>query len=179
MILLQDKSIGARMTTEMESAMKKQNISSSSSSSTQPAAFKPHHTVEITKPAANPFNKVLNKASNGTPAKVRPTGATPLGLSSRPAGSNSAKSSNIIKSRTVTSFVPAGASSCGGKVTSFVNNENAPGSGNVTSFLKSGKESGNNSASMHKHRSVSISNGKKHTPCYITISHCMYNNNYY
>ena len=179
MILLQDKSIGARMTTEMESAMKKQNNSSSSSSSTQPAAFKTHHTVEITKPATNPFNKVLNKASNGTPAKVRPTGATPLGLSSRPAGSNSAKSSNIIKSRTVTSFVPAGASSCGGKVTSFVNNENAPGSGNVTSFLKSGKESGNNSASMHKHRSVSISNGKKHTPCYITISHCMYNNNYY
>jgi hypothetical protein len=78
-------------------------------------------------------------------------------------------SGNIIKSRTVTSFVPSSANSCGGKgtiskVTSFVNNENAgPSSTNVTSFLKS-KDSG--SASFHKHRSVVISNGES-SPRYL------------
>lgn len=151
------------MTTAMEAAM-------SSAPKVQPVSS--HSTAAIAKPAANPFNKVLG----GTPAKAKAASTfkatpAPLAPSSRPASGNvhtanntfvaknNNGSSNIIKSRTVTSFVSATAapSSCGhNNLTSFVNNENSMSahqnaSGGPTSFLK-----GKDSIGTGKHRTVII-----------------------
>lgn len=166
------------MTTAMESALAPQR------STPAVAPFKPilAPTAEVAKPAANPFSKVINKPT--TPGKSRQVTATPILQSSSSSssvahgravtsasGTNGAGSANIVKSRTVTSFLPSGSAapaiaSCGAKpAASFLNNENAgPSSANcrggavVASFLKS-KGSGS-SASMFKHRSVSITQGE-------------------
>lgn len=142
------------MTIAMESAMSASKAPPTSSSITNPN-HRLSTIAEVAKPAANPFNKVINKSSSGnTPGKAAATPA-PLVLS-RPTTVNT--SANIVKSRTVKSFVSSSSSACGvsasggKKVTSFLNNENAGPSG-VNSFLKS-KDLSSGSA---KHRSVSMS----------------------
>jgi hypothetical protein len=154
------------MTTIMESALS----STAARGAPAVAPYKPNPMAEVAKPAVNPFSKVINKAN--TPAKPKQAVATPVLQShSRPATSaadtGGAGSANIVKSRTVTSFVSgSGAGASKAPVTSFLNNENAgvssSNTGGVTSFLKS-KDSG--SASLFKHRSVSITNGKRITRC--------------
>lgn len=135
------------MTIAMESAMTSSASKEPPTTSANPSS-RLSTIAEVPKPAANPFNKVINKS--GTPAKAAATPA-PLALSRPTTGINT--SANIVKSRTVTSFVNGSCASggAGQKVASFLNNENEKPSGN--SFLKS-KDMGSGSA---KHRSVSMS----------------------
>lgn len=145
------------MTIAMEAAIAPTATAPSSTPIIKPATavFKPiSRTSEASKPAANPFVKVLGKTA--TPSLVCGSSTTPAtGNRPTPHGSG-----NILKSRTVTSFISGSAaapSSCGGgRITSFVNNENT-NSGNITSFLKSKDSAG---GTVNKHRSVVLS-GKK------------------
>jgi len=115
----------------------------------------------------NPFSKVVQS----TPSKKVPVSSTPANVlthASRPgsasvhtgkAHGHNGNSSNIIKSRTVTSFVTAAApSSCGhNNLTSFVNNENTTSqsvhNSGATSFLKNNGDS----VGAGKHRTVMLS----------------------
>lgn len=146
------------MTIAMESAMTKAKPTPA------PAAAAP-----VAKPASNPFGKVVNKSAANTPSKAAATPAH--AQTSRPGSVHTANnnnplasknnghgngSSNIVKSRIVTSFVSSAApSSCGhNNLTSFVNNENSHSTHNAssaTSFLK-----GKDSVGAGKHRTVML-----------------------
>lgn len=138
-------------------------------SSTSVAAKQPIKQPAAKHVAVNPFSKVVNN----TPSKKTLAASTPSNpLASRPGSATvhtgkahgpAGGSSNIIKSRTVTSFVSATAtapSSCGhNNLTSFVNNENTASQSSVhnsagpTSFLKSKGDS----VGAGKHRTVMLS----------------------
>lgn len=174
------------MTIAMESAMSNNNTTSTSST-TQNQPFKSKATPQATsakptvssasavakQPAVNPFSKVVN---NNTPSKKAVASSTPANLpmshshqTSRPGsaavhtGKVHGGSSNIVKSRTVTSFVSGTAtapSSCGhNNLTSFVNNENTASqsvhnSAGPTSFLS--KNKGDSAVGAGKHRTVML-----------------------
>ena len=154
----------------MESAM---TTSTSNNNNITKAKATPQQAMVAKVPSAsavakqNPFSKVVNN----TPSKKVPVSSTPahvLTHASRPGSASvhtgkahgpNGNSSNIVKSRTVTSFVSAAApSSCGhNNLTSFVNNENTASqsvhNSGATSFLKSKSDS----VGAGKHRTVMLS----------------------
>ncbi len=163
-----------RMTIAMESAMttsSSNNNNNNVKAKATPQAVPPAIAAKVPSASAvakqNPFSKVVQS----TPSKKAPVSSTPANVlthASRPgsasvhtgkAHGHNGNSSNIVKSRTVTSFVTAAApSSCGhNNLTSFVNNENTASqsvhNSGATSFLKNKGDS----VGAGKHRTVMLS----------------------